>query len=444
MINEFLQYTAAKNLLQKNDKVLLAVSGGIDSVVMCHIFHQAKQPFAIAHCNFKLRAAASDEDEVFVEELARKLGVPFYATAFNTQQFALNNKASIQVAARDLRYKWLEEIRMANDYKFIATAHHQNDNAETMLYNLTKGTGIAGLHGILAKNGKIIRPLLFTDKTAIETYATTHQINFREDASNAETKYTRNKIRHEVMPVLRTINPALERTFFENAQRFEEIEQIYLEGINAYRKKILEKSKNDILISIRKIQKIAALPTVLYELLSPYNYSAAQVKQIIGALEAEPGKVFYSATHQIIKDRKHLILSEKTDLDAGFTLIQAEDTLVEKKDLQLHFSQQQAQNFEIITSNDTACLDFDKLAFPLMLRRWKEGDYFYPFGMNHKKKKLKRYFADNKFSRIAKDRTWILCDNDKRIVWVVGHRTDERFRILDKTTKVCIIKCEQN
>ena len=439
MLKTFQNYILQKHLLQKNDRVLLAISGGIDSVVLCDVLHRAGFEVGLAHCNFQLRGEESDGDEAFVKALGEQYGMSVFTISFHTEEYAAEHKQSIQMAARELRYNWLEQIRSENGYKFIATAHHQNDLAETMLYNLTKGTGIAGLHGILPKQGKIIRPILFASKADIEAYCREHQLKYRTDASNQSTKYARNKIRHLVMPVLEELNPNVVQTFYENAQRFLEIEQVYREGIAAYRKKLLESKKHDTLISIAKLQKIPAVRTILYELLKEYGFNAAQIDQLIAAFEAEPGKIFYSETHQIIKDRKHFILSEKNDRDSGFALIQRGQTMVEKADLILQLSELSAEGFEIAKDKSVACLDVDKLTFPLMLRRWKDGDYFYPLGMKHKKKKLKRFFTDLKLSRIEKERVWVLTDNKKHLVWVVGYRPDERFKITHKTKSVLML-----
>ncbi len=436
MLNKFQNYIAEKHLLQKNDRILLAISGGIDSVVLCDVLHQAGFEVGLAHCNFSLRGIESDEDEIFVKVLGEKYKMPVFTTSFNTTEYANENKQSIQMAARELRYNWLEQIRSENDYKFIATAHHQNDLAETMIYNLAKGTGIAGLHGILPKQGKIIRPILFASKAEIEAYGREQELTYRTDASNQSTKYARNKIRHLVMPVLEELNPNVVQTFYENAQRFIEVEQVYKEGIAAYRKKLLESKKKDILISIAKLQKIPFVRTILYELLKEYGFNAAQTDQIIAAFEAEAGKIFYSETHQIIKDRKHFILSEKNDRDSGFALIERGEAEVKKADLVLHISEVPAEGFDIPKDANMACLDVDKLEFPLMLRRWKEGDYFYPLGMKRKKKKLSRFFIDLKLPRIDKERVWVLTDNKKHLVWVVGYRPDERFKITHKTKGV--------
>lgn len=441
MLQDFTHHLIQSCKVQKNNRLLLAVSGGVDSVLMCYLMKESGIQFGIAHCNFQLRGADADADEAFVQQLAQHYGVAFYSVKFNTLQFADENKVSVQMAARALRYDWLEDIRAQNNYVFIATAHHQNDVAETMLYNLTKGTGLAGLHGIAPKSGKLIRPLLFVSKAQIEEQAHTAQLPFRTDASNAETKYVRNKIRHTVIPVLKEINPNLEETYYQNAQRFKEIEQVFQSGIQFYRKKLFQGTEKERLISIAKLHKIEPLRTVLYELLRHYQFNAAQVAQLIEALPHISGKVFYSSTHQIIKDRKFLILSEKTEKDTTFTLIEKDCELLEKSDMQLRFSYHPIQNYTIPTLPHIAGFDAGKIEFPLLLRRWKTGDYFYPFGMNLKKKKLKRFFTDLKLNLAQKEAAWILTDNRGRIIWVVGYRPDERFKITPKTKEVCQITC---
>ena len=425
--------------------MLLAISGGIDSVVLCDLVHRAGFEFGVAHCNFQLRGQDANDDEAFASQLAQKYGALYVSTRFDTEKYATNNKQSVQVAARNLRYEWFEKIRKLYGFTFIATAHHQNDVLETMVYNLTKGTGIAGLHGILPKNGHIIRPLLFTSRSKIEKYAQKRQLNYREDSSNSLTKYARNKIRHLVVPSLKEINPNIEDTFANNAKRFREIEIIYRQGIAAYRQQLFENTKHETLISIKKLQKIEALPTVLYELLKPYHYVATQVEQIIAALDAESGKVFFSESHQIIKDRQFLILSEKTTKDSSFSLIDNDLHILEKKHEMFHFKKEnRTEDFIYNTDKHIAQIDFDKLEFPLILRSWQNGDYFYPLGMNNKKKKLKRFFADQKLSLNDKERVLILTDNKKRIIWIVNHRIDERFKVTEKTNLIYHIETKQN
>ena len=441
----FAVFVEEKHLFTVKTPVLLAVSGGPDSVVMCELFAAGGFPFGVAHCNFGLRGNESEGDERFVRELAQKYGASFHFIRFDTQNYAAEKKLSIQAAARELRYDWLEKVRMENDYTFMATAHHQNDVAETMLYNLAKGTGIAGLHGILPKNGKVIRPLLFAHKEEILQFAKQNNLAFRIDASNEQTKYSRNKIRHEVMPALRQINPQLERSMYENAQRFAEVEHIYREGIERYRKKLLLKNEKeyaygDLLIPIRKLKTVKPIRSVLYELLKPFGFKTSGIGQILEALDAEPGKIFLSPSHQIIKDRRFLIISERNAKATDYTLVFEGKTKVGKPDMSLHFELGDAENLQISHSPDVAYLNAEKLKFPLMLRHRRRADYFYPFGMGMKKKKLSRFFIDIKLSITDKDRVWILADDEKRIAWVVGHRIDERFKINESTKKVLIVK----
>jgi tRNA(Ile)-lysidine synthase len=442
MITLFQDFILTHHLLQKGDVVLLAISGGIDSVVLAQLLFEANIPFALGHCNFKLRDEASDADEQFVIDLAAFYKVPVHTTQFDTLAYAKKHQQSVQLAARNLRYTWLESIRQMHKYTFIATAHQANDVAETMLYNLSKGTGIAGLHGILPKKGKIIRPMLFASKTEVWQYAEHKQLQWREDASNQSLKYTRNKIRHEVIPVLESINPKLAHTFFDNAQRFREVELIYQQGIAYYRSKLMQTGRLESLIPINKLLGLPALKTILYELLKPYNFNTTQVQQIIDGLQGESGRLYFSTTHQILRNRKFLVLSEKTTKDVSYTLINATQTIVEKKDMVLHLNTIDSKDFIIPTAPNWACFDANKVRYPLLLRRWKEGDYFYPFGMKMKKKKLKRFFGDIKLSRTEKERVWVLTDDNERIIWLVGLRTDERFKVHPKTTTVLQIQCK--
>jgi tRNA(Ile)-lysidine synthase len=438
MLDSFLAFIKQQNLLQKNDRVLVAVSGGVDSVVLCELLHRAGFEIGIAHCNFGLRDTESDGDEAFVIQLAiEHYQCPFYTIKFDTQAVAAQMQVSIQMAARQLRYDWLENLRQTNEYKFLATAHHQNDFAETMLYNLSKGTGIGGLHGILAKKNKLIRPLLFTNKQHIEQFALDNDLSYRHDSSNDQTKYARNKIRHLVMPVLKEINPNLEQTFYENAQRFADVETIYRQGIAAYKKQLLKTDRHETRIAISQLLNLPALPTILYELLQDYGFGNDRIGDIIRALDAESGRVFLSATHQLVKDRKHLIISALASNEASVYLINPTDTQVATQHFTLSLQRISIdENFVPPTKAHIACLDTADLVYPLSLRRWSEGDYFYPLGMNRKKKKVSRYLIDQKLSRNEKDRTWLLSTADERTLWVVNHRLDERFKVTPKTKEV--------
>ncbi len=444
LLNRCRSFLKTEHLLNKKDRVLLAVSGGLDSVVLCHVLNSIGEfDIGLAHCNFKLRGADADGDADFVRDLGAKLDIPVFSIAFDTEAEASANKESIQMAARRLRYDWMEEIRKENNYTFIATAHHQNDVMETQLINLTKGTGVAGLHGILPKNGKVIRPILNWSRKEVAAYAEAVGLQWREDSSNASTKYTRNKIRHEVVPVLETLNPNAVQTFYDTAQRFREIEAVYRFGIEQYRKKLFESKRHrkDILISIGKLKQIDGVGSVLYELLKDYGFKAGVIPQIIDAFDAEAGKIFLSDTHQLLKDRKHFILSTRSTEESEHVSITAEvkSMLLSVGNLDISYLEKSdlAEGWQNASSN-IAYLDAEKVEWPLLCKEWEAGSgaYFYPLGMGMKKKKLKRFFSDIKLSKLDKARMRLLYDQKGRIIWLIGERIDERFKITDKTTTV--------
>ena len=453
MITSFLNHIKKENLFGSTERILLTVSGGVDSMLMCELFHNAGLKFGIAHCNFQLRAEESDEDGAFVSSLAEKYKVAFHSVVFNTKVYAKKNKLSIQVAARQLRYQWFEEIRKNYGYIYIATAHHQDDSIETFLINLIRGTGISGLHGILPKQGNIIRPMLFTTKNDIETYVKKHKLKYREDSSNASDKYVRNKIRHYVTPVLKELNPGIENTINKNIQHLRDVELIYRKDIETKRTKIVKHEKDCIFISIQKLKKLNPVATYLYEFLKPFNFNASTVEEIIHALDGESGKQFFSNTHRLIKDRELLIIqlrnkslqpkSKKqltgikiTDFDFRISKNQKE---IDIESFKLKFKTiVNNQNYELRKSSSIANLDFEKLEFPLEIRKWQKGDLFFPLGMKGKKK-LSDFFIDKKLSINQKENSWILTSAGK-IVWVIGQRIDERFKISDKTNKIYFIE----
>lgn len=474
MISALLNHIKKEKLFSSTEKVLLTLSGGIDSVLMCELFHKAGLNFGIAHCNFQLRAEESDDDETYVNTLAEKYNVPFHFIKFNTSVYAKKNKVSIQVAARDLRYQWFEEIRKEYKYNYIATAHHLDDSIETFFINLIRGTGISGLHGILPKHGRIIRPMLFTTKNEIEVYVKKHKLKYREDSSNASDKYVRNKIRHHITPVLKELNPGFENTFNKTINHIREVELIYKNDIETKRSKIVKQEKNNILISIKQLKKLQPIATYLYEFLKPYNYNESIVEEIVLALDGESGKQFFSSTHRLIKDREFLIIeqrkesqeirSKKQELriksqetgiknqelrnkkqDPGLDTKDSEiKVLINQKaidldNLKLSFkSEVNSLATEIQKSASIAYLDLEKLEFPLEIRKWQKGDVFYPFGMKGKKK-LSDFFIDKKLSLNQKENAWLLTSKGK-IAWVIGQRIDNRFKITEKTRKIYIVK----
>ena len=438
MLKQFKNYINAQKLFLRKEKILLTVSGGIDSVAMCELFYQAGFQFGIAHCNFALRGDESDADEVFVKNLAEKYEVPFYVNRFNTADYARENGISIQMAARELRFSWFDNILTAEKYHYIATAHHQNDEIETLFINLMRGTGVAGLHGILPKHNRIIHPLLFTNRDKILGFVNANKLEFREDSSNSSDKYIRNVIRHQIVPVFKELAGDFEQTMIENIRKIRDTETVFLEMLELKREQLLKTEKDRILINIAELQKLNPLKIYLFHFLTTYHFNAETIESLINALDDISGKQFYSPTHRLLKDRENLIIIglEEEASSCDLTFITAGTNRIE---LPLAIDFRQTTESEIIKINpdkNYAYLDFDKLKFPLTIRKWKQGDYFYPYGMKGKKK-LSDFFTDQKFSILDKEQTWLLCSADD-IVWIIGWRIDDRYKLSNKSKKAFI------
>ena len=418
-------------------RTLLAVSGGMDSVVMVALFHQLGFDFGIAHCNFQLRAEESDGDEALVRALAHQYRVPFFHTRFDTAAYTQEKNVSTQVAARELRYDWFEQIRSTNRYDYIATAHHLNDNIETVLHNFIKGTGIKGLRGMLVKRDRLIRPMLSLRREDIEAFRQEHQLDYREDSSNVSDKYTRNKIRHHLIPLIEEINPGFEAGFADRLKVFADLETLYQNKLLKTNKQLFEQRGGDVYIPIRKLKKLSDRRTILFEYLLPKGFTVSQVDDILSVLDSESGKQFLSPTTRIIKDRQFLILTELSQTDFTAVMIQADHRAVRLPDADMTI--EVTERVSIKKEKAYAYLDIDKLEFPLILRKWKKGDYFYPFGMAMKKKKLSKYFKDQKIPIHEKETIWIL-ESGKKIVWIAGERIDERFKVTRQTKSVMTIK----
>ncbi len=435
--SRFLEFIREKHLVQKGDRLLLAVSGGSDSMVLSDLFYSAGFELGIAHCNFKLRGADSDRDELFVKKFALEKEIPFYVKVFDTKGYAAKRHISIEVAARELRYAWFEKIRKQFGYTSIATAHHQNDNVETLLLNFFKGTGIRGLHGIRPRNGKIIRPILFLSKTEIWNYIELHDIAYVEDVTNVSREFTRNYLRHQIIPELGKRFPNFVHTMNDNIQRFSEAEALYDQALQEHRKQLLKQEGAEVYIPILKLKKSRPLSTIAYEIFKDYNFSFEQSQQIIRLMNSTSGRVIYSATHRLIRDRKWLIISPLSSGENRYFIITEKDTKITGKEVSLFFSKKNADGFKIPTGASVAALDIEKIHFPLVLRKWKQGDYFYPLGMP-KKKKLSRFFIDQKLSLLEKEKVWVLLSGE-RVLWVVGMRIDNRFKITENTRQVLLI-----
>lgn len=438
----FLQYIKQQELFTNNDQLLLAVSGGVDSTVLCHLCVAAGFTFSIAHCNFQLRGAESDGDENFVKELAHGLGVNFFSKKFDTKAFKEEHKIGTQEAARELRYAWFAELISTHTLKepqqniYLLTAHHSSDNAETIVYNFLRGTGVKGLTGIPPKRDFIRRPLLFTNKKQVVDYAGENNISFREDASNNTTDYSRNFIRNQILPEVEKLFPNVQQNINDTAARFTDIQELYEETIAQKIKKLTESKAGEIHIPILKLQKTTGRITVLHELIQPFGFTQGQEEEIWKLSERESGKYIESKTHRILKNRNWLIISTLQNEESTIFVIEKENSIIIFPQGQLNVTATKPPE-TLETNPNIAMLDSNGIAFPVILRHWKQGDYFYPLGMQ-KKKKLSRFFIDQKLSLLQKEKTWVL-ESDKKIFWVVGQRIDDRYKIKPATKNALLI-----
>ncbi|SHF71133.1 tRNA lysidine(34) synthetase TilS [Pedobacter caeni] len=444
-LQNFKDYIGQNALFTANDKILLAVSGGRDSVLMVHLFKLSGYNFGIAHCNFNLRGEESIRDEHFVKMLAATLDVPFYVTHFETKAYATAHKVSIQMAARDLRYQWFEEIRSKEGYACIALAQHQDDAIETVLLNLTRGTGIAGLHGILPKRGHLIRPLLFLSRTEINELMEGEKLDYVEDSSNLSTNYARNKIRLKVLPQLKEINGNLEVTFQHNIQRFADTELVLQKVVADLSRNLLIQKQDGIYLSIAEVKGLSPQKLLLFEVLKPYGFSEHLVADVLQALDKQSGISFFSSSHQLTLDREDLILKVLKDKDAvarQHLLIHAKEggTLLPEGELNMLNVTKSIFDRDYGFKNDPfeAYLDAEKLIYPLVLRSKQTGDKFKPIGMSSFKK-LSDLFIDEKIPVTRKDDIPVLVNGNGEIIWVVGLRADNRYKLGPGTKNVTIL-----
>ena len=431
LLQKFTEFIKKENLFQPKDKLLLAVSGGVDSVVLCELCRQAGYDFVMAHCNFKLRGQESERDEQFVRQLARKYDLEVFIERFATEEYAEQNKLSIQVAARKLRYEWFTSLITQKYLNWIITAHHANDNIETLLINFFKRTGISGLRAILPKHGKIIRPLLFAKKEQLLHFAKENELTYIEDSSNLSDKYTRNYFRNQVIPSVQKVFPQAEENLVNSIEQFRDIEILYKQSLYVHKKNLLEQKGNETHIPVLKLLKSQPLSTVTYEIIKDFGFTSNQTDEVIKLLYSVSGKYVQSNSHRIIRNRKWLIISPADTVISENILIEEKDIEVEFGMGSLKFEKVSTDNSQLTTDSSVAMLDADEIKFPLLLRKWKQGDYFYPLGMQ-KKKKLSRFFIDQKLSLTEKESTWVL-EMNKKIIWVVGRRIDDRFKITPKT-----------
>ncbi len=434
MEKQFRSFISQNNIFTENDTILLALSGGIDSVVLFSLLLKQKIRFVVAHCNFGLRGKESDADQSFVKQLCKRNNIDFYSKKFETLNYAEIKGISIQMAARELRYTWFEGLRNEIGLNWIATAHHQTDVVETLLINLMRGTGIAGLHGISSKNGKIIRPLLFANKSDIEHYCKQNKLRFREDSSNLGDDYLRNKIRHRILPELKEINPHFEKSIFETTDRIAQAESVFNSAISMARKNIEEVNGSEIRYSIVKLKKLKPLSIYWFEFLKPYNFSTTSCLDSENCLGKLSGKQFYSDTHRLIIDRHFAVITKiDTTNDNTFFIPKTKHLITHPFKLKIKECKN-SRDFILSKQRNIAQVDAAKLEFPVEIRKWKKGDFFYPLGMKGRKK-LSDFFIDIKLSIFEKERIWLICSGNK-IVWIVNHRLDERFKVLPETKQI--------
>ena len=427
LLKRFRDNIQREQLFGEKDRLYLAVSGGLDSVLLCHLCVDAGYDIHLLHMNFQLRGAESDRDEEFVRSLAARLSVPCSTRQVDAELYASTHRCSIQEAARELRYAWFEEMRAKDPQQpaWILTAHQQNDNYETSLYHFVLGTGIHGIRGILPRHQKIIRPLLWASRSELVDYAEQNNLEWVEDSSNATEKYTRNYLRHQIIPALERVHPRVRENLAANIDRFRETELIFNDAIQRYRNKWMQARGEEYHLPVLAIQKTAARKTVLYELLKDFGFSASQLEEILSLLDAENGRYLSSKTHRIIRNRNWLVLAP-VDI-RGLTPCWVDGTgqwQLPGGLLQIRKRDQLPARW--VNDPNTSIVPAASFSFPVQCRQWKPGDYFYPFGLR-KKKKLARFFIDQKLSTTQKEQQLVL-ESAGKIIWLPGLRLDDRFR----------------
>ncbi|HWZ16948.1 MAG TPA: tRNA lysidine(34) synthetase TilS [Mucilaginibacter sp.] len=434
----FTDFIDQNNLFGRDSKILAAVSGGMDSVVMAHLLKSAGFSFGIAHCNFQLRGDESLADQEFCNRLAGQLRVPFHTTNFDTLKFVADNKISTQMAARQLRYQWFEQVRQQAGYDYIALAHHQNDAIETILLNLTRGTGIAGMHGILPKNGNLVRPMLFLKREEIEDIIHDNKLVYVEDSSNSSVKYARNKIRLEVIPKLKELNPALEQTFENNLAHFRDLDLFLEQQIAKLKTDLFVYHDDEIHLPLAEVNKLEPKPLLLFKLLQEYGFNETTIDDLILALDKQPGKIFETPGFVLLLDRGKLILTKKNSDSQPPVQINKYDHEAKYGAYKLTLLHDDSPL--IVKDNAMAAsIDAGLLQYPLTLRAWQQGDHFHPLGMKTRKK-LSDFFIDQKVPLHQKNEIPVLVNGNGDIIWIGGYRPDDRYKVTGNTKKVTIFE----
>ena len=427
-----------ENELPKNDsKILLAISGGIDSICLAHLLIELEYKVEFAHCNFKLRGKESDDDVLFVKNLALSYNVPFHYLSFDTKEYSNKHKISIQMAARELRYKWFRNLRKEISADYIAVAHNLDDRIETFFINIIKGTGIRGAISMRSKNNFIIRPIMFASRDEIISYAKKNKLKYREDSSNISEKYLRNKIRHKIIPLLREMNPSIDKTIDNEISILEDTFSIYNDSIESVFKKIVVNTNNGYKILQAELLKLNPLKAYVYEFFQRFGFT--DFDAITSSIGKESGVQFFSKSHKLLIDREYVIVEKISKENFSEAIIKKDFNAISIPiNLSFQILEERVSDF----SNYSACFDYDKLKFPLKIRTWKDGDRFIPLGMKQYKK-VSDFFIDIKLDVFSKEKTFLLCSDDK-IIWIVGHRIDDSFRITTKTKKTYIANLLDN
>ncbi|MDC6364845.1 MULTISPECIES: tRNA lysidine(34) synthetase TilS [Flavobacteriaceae] len=428
MLEQFREHINTSLAFLKEKRLLIACSGGVDSMVLTHLCASLEMAITLAHCNFKLRGDESDGDEAFVKKMGKEHQLEVFTRSFDTKSYAETQRGSIQMAARQLRYQWFQELLDNEEYDYILTAHHADDSLETFLINLSRGTGIEGLTGIPEKNEQIIRPLLHFSREEMLTYAKAQNLQWREDSSNKENKYLRNKIRMEIVPKLKELHPTFLENFKQTQEYLAQTQNLLEHHVQEVKQDLFVADEESYIIDIEKLQRLNPIEAYLYGIFHDFGFT--EWDNVKNLLCASSGKEVFSKTHRLLKDRTHLILSPLRSRKAEKFQVFATN---ENPNLPVSLKFHTVDSVEKSGSN-VIFLDKEKLNFPLVLRNWEKGDYFYPFGMKGKKK-LSKFFKDEKVDIISKEKQWLLCSNDE-IVWVLGRRADERFKVDDTTQDI--------
>lgn len=435
LLNKVDKYIHNNNLLDTNQDVIVGLSGGKDSMALLHILSVLNYKCLAAHCNFHLREEESNRDELFVKDYCKNNKIKLTTTSFDTYKYMKEEGVSLEMAARKLRYDWFEFISQKSGINNIAIAHHQDDSVETVLINMTRGCGIRGLTGISKKNGKIVRPLLCLSRKEISDYIRLNNIPFVNDSTNDESIYIRNKIRLNILPLFEEINPSVKKTISQMSDYLSDVENIYTKSVNTLINQIFDGTH----INIQKLKTIPQAKTILFELLHSYGFNNETVYDIYEAIDSLSGKIFYSENYRLIKDREYFIIDKKKVIqnDEKYFIYESDSQI--NKPLNITIRKLNKNNVILEKRKEIIYIDKSKIIYPLHIRKWKQGDKFTPFGMKGKKK-ISDYFSDKKFNLIQKENIWLLCNHDDKIIWIVGERADDSFKITENTQEIIVFE----